>query len=84
MEIEKKIKELIESELNKELILVDNVSYFKEDGNYYLRITIDKNGIVDIDTCVLATKIINPILDKADLIKESYILDVTSKERGDN
>ena len=38
---------------------------------------------LDLDTVVEATNIINPILDDLDLIEESYILDVSSKERDD-
>ena len=42
-------------------------------------VVIDKKPYVDIDTCVLATHIINPILDEEDLIEDSYVLDVCSK-----
>ncbi len=82
MNIEEKVKKLIEPQLTEIGVKVDKVEYVKEGNNYFLRITIDKEDIVDIDTCVEATKIINPILDKEDLIEDSYILDVTSKERG--
>ena len=54
----------------------------KEDNNLFLRIVIDRDEIIDIDTCVEVTNIINPLLDEADLIKESYILDVSTKEKG--
>lgn len=83
MKLEDKVRDLISDKLQEVSIIVDDVMYVMEDGNYFLRIVIDKNGVVDIDTCVEATKIINPILDKADLIKNAYILDVTSKERGE-
>ena len=39
------------------------------------------NGI-DLDTIVEATNVINPIIDKLDLIEEEYVLDISSKERG--
>lgn len=78
-----KIRCLISDELATLSIIVDEVLYVKENGNNFLRIVIDKEGGIDVDTCVEATNIINPILDKADLISESYILDVTSKERGE-
>ena len=83
MKLEDKVRELISDKLQEVSIIVDDVMYVMEDGNYFLRIVIDKNGVVDIDTCVEATNIINPILDEADLIKNAYILDVTSKERGE-
>jgi len=83
MEIEKKVKELIEKDVEKLGIDIDNVEYVKEGNNYFLRITIDRNEIIDVDTCVEVTNIISPLLDKADLIEDSYILDITTKEKGD-
>lgn len=74
-----KIKELIEEPLKKESISVLEVKFEEEDGVNNLMIIIDKMPYVDLDTCVLATHIINPILDEADLIKESYVLNVCSK-----
>lgn len=82
MKVEEKIKNLIESKLSEIGVRIDNIEYLKEGTNNFLRITIDRDEIVDIDTCVEATRIINPILDEANIIEESYILDVTSKERG--
>lgn len=83
MKIEEKVKNLIGKKLLEIGVKIDKIEYLKEDSNNFLRITIDKDDIVDIDTCVEATRIINPILDEADIIEESYILDVTSKERGE-
>ena len=53
-----------------------------KDGNYFLRVIIDKNGIIDIGDCVKVTHIVDPLLDTVDYIKDSYILDVCSKEKG--
>lgn len=76
------IKNLIETPLRAINISVDNVTYGKEGSINVLRITIDKEPYIDVDDCVAATKIINPILDKEDMIEESYVLDVCSKEKG--
>lgn len=84
MEIEKKIMEAIIEPLMELHIKVDNVSFVKEDGIYFLRIMIDKDPYVDVDTCVEASKIINPIIDEMDLGKTNYILDVCSVEKGGN
>jgi ribosome maturation factor RimP len=73
------IKKLIEEPLNKEKIEVLEVSFEEIDGVKNLMIIIDKKPYVDLDTCVLATHIINPILDEKDLIEESYVLNVCSK-----
>ena len=55
------------------------------EGNYnFLRIELDKVNGIDLDTIVAATDVINPIIDRLDLIDDSYILDIVSKEKGDN
>ena len=82
MNIEEKVKELLEKEVEKKGVRIDSVKLEKEDNNLFLRIVIDRDEIIDIDTCVEVTNIINPLLDEADLIKESYILDVSTKEKG--
>ena len=82
--IEKKVRELIEEEVSKMGITIDSVTYEKEGSNYFLRIVIDRDQIIDIDTCVSVTKVINPLLDDLDVIKDSYILDISSKEKGEN
>ena len=81
--IEKKVRELITDEVSKLGIIIDSVTYEKEGSNYFLRIVIDRDKVIDIDTCVEVTKIINPLLDKTDIIKDSYILDISTKEKGD-
>ena len=82
MKVEEQVKNLIEPKLTEIGVKIDNIEYVKEGTNYFLRITIDKDDIVDIDTCVEVTNVVNPMLDEADLITDSYILDITSKERG--
>ena len=75
-----KVLNLIKEPLKKEGIDIVSISYEKETSNYFLRIIIDKIGGVDLDCCVLASNIINPILDEADIIDDdNYILDVCSK-----
>ncbi len=76
------IKKNIEDELKKLEIVVDGVTYEKSGNYYFLRVVLDKVNGIDLDTVVEATHLINPILDRLDLIEEEYILDVSSKERG--
>jgi len=79
-ELEIKIKDVLK---DKEII-VDNISYEKNSGNYnVLSIVLDKVGGIDLDAIVEATNIINPIVDSYDFTDDSYILDVISKERGE-
>ena len=81
MDIESKVKELIENPIKENGYILDEVLYVKEDGNYFLRVVIDKKGIIDIEDCVTLTHLIDPIIDTVD-ISDSYILDVCSKEKG--
>ena len=80
--MEEKIRNLIEGEVNKLGISIDSIVYEKEGSNYFLRIVIDRDEIIDIDTCVEVTNIINPLLDNCDILNDSYILDVSTKEKG--
>ncbi len=77
------IRKAIEKPLEKLEIVIDDITFEKEGAYYFLRITLDKVNGLDLDTVVEATNIINPILDELDIIEESYILDVSSKERGE-
>ena len=78
--VEEKIRKLIEKTINDNNYILDKVEYVKEGSLMFLRITIDKEGILDVEDCVNVSKLINPILDEADPIEENYILDVCSKE----
>ena len=82
--MEDKVRNLIEKDVNKMGINIDSIVYEKEGNNYFLRIVIDRDTPIDIDTCVEVTNVINPLLDDVDFINESYILDVSSKEKGDS
>ena len=80
--IEKKVRELIEKDVNAAGVIIDSIVYEKENGNYFLRIVIDNEDGIDIDKFVEVTNIINPLLDNANIIDDSYILDISSKEKG--
>ena len=50
----------------------------REAGTWYLRIYIDKEGGVSIDDCERISRRLDPILDEADPIPESYVFEVGS------
>lgn len=81
MEIANKVKELINEIITQNGYILDEVLYVKEDGNTFLRVVIDKKGVIDIEDCVKVTHLIDPIIDNID-IPDNYILDVCSKEKG--
>lgn len=80
--MEKEIRNLLEKTIEENGFILDEVLYVKENNTNFLRIVIDKEGYININDCVLVNELISPILDENDLIKESYILDVCSKEKG--
>ena len=64
-------------------LFIDDITYGKVDNENTLTIVLDSKEIIPLNKVVMATRIINPILDKLDLINESYTLDVYAKEKGD-
>lgn len=72
-EVEKIVEELLENTA-LELVAVD---YAKE-RDWYLRVFIDKEGGVDLDDCQDLSRKLEELLDAKDLIKTSYILEVSS------
>ena len=72
-EVEKIVEELLENTA-LELVAVD---YVKERG-WYLRVFIDKEGGVDLDDCQDLSRKLEELLDAQDIIKTSYILEVSS------
>ena len=72
-EVEKIVEELLENTA-LELVAVD---YVKE-RDWYLRVFIDKEGGVDLDDCQDLSRKLEELLDAQDLIKTSYILEVSS------
>ncbi len=85
--MDQKLKKL-ESDVNQALkemdIIVSDINIREEKKYKFLTIELDKIGGIDLDTIVKATEVINPIVDKHDLIDEYYILDVVSKVKGDD
>ena len=77
-----KIKNIISEPIKKLDLVVDSIEYVKQGKYNFLNIVLDRINGIDLDTIVEATNIINPILDEHDLIKDEYILDISSKERG--
>lgn len=72
-EVEKIVEELLENTA-LELVAVD---YVKE-RDWYLRVFIDKEGGVDLDDCQDLSRKLEELLDAQELIKTSYILEVSS------
>ena len=76
------LKEKINEKLVDLEIFVDSIEYVKKGKYNFLNIILDKVGGIDLDEIVEATHIVNPIVDKENFTSDSYILDISSKERG--
>lgn len=59
-----------------------DVVFEKEGPDWYLRVLVDKDGAMDTDTCAAVSHAIDPILDEADPIEQSYYLEVGSPGLG--
>lgn len=81
--MEEKLKPLIDEKIKHMGIHVDSIKLEKEGKETFLRIALDADFMIDLAKVVMATRIINPILDKEDLIEEEYMLDVYAKSKGD-
>ena len=55
-----------------------DVTYTKEAGQWFLRVYIDKDGGVSINDCEALSKALDPVLDEADPIPDSYVFEVSS------
>jgi len=79
--MEDKIKELLNPSLKELNLFVDSCVLESEGNNLFLRICLDGEKL-DLDNIVLATNIINPIMDKEDIVSEQYVLEVYGKSKG--
>lgn len=55
-----------------------DVRFLKEGSSWYLRVFIDKEDGIDINDCTDVSHAIDPLLDEADMINQSYYLEVCS------
>ncbi len=76
--VAKRFEELIRPAADEYGFKIIRTEYVKENGNYYLRAFIDKEGGVTIDDCVLLSRRASKLLDKEDYISESYTMEISS------
>lgn len=62
----------------KHSVILWDVRFEKEGSLWFLRIFIDKEGGVTIDDCEKVSREISSLLDEADPIEQSYVLEVSS------
>lgn len=77
------IKSLITDAIKDLNLRVSAVYDSVEEGVKTKNIELDSDEVIDVEKITLATKIINPILDKTNLLNDFEVLDIHSKEKGD-
>ncbi len=85
--IEKRFFDMVEPVTVEKGFRLLKTEYVKEDGNYFLRAYIDKDGGITIDDCVAVSRVVSKKLDKEDFIPEAYTMEISSpgfmKEEGE-
>ena len=81
--MESKVKELLDDKIKDLNLFVSSVYYSNEEGVKTLNIELDSNEVIDVNKITEATKIINPIMDDNNLCDDVDVLDIHSKEKGD-
>lgn len=72
------VRELVTPVADEMGFFIWDVEFVKEGADKYLRITLDNEEGININDCEAFHRAIDPILDDADPISESYILEVSS------
>lgn len=79
LEVINRVKEMINPYLKEHAIYLYDVEMENMGKDLVLRILIEKeDGTMDLDTCVSVSEYIGALLDKEDLIKDEYNLEVCS------
>lgn len=76
------VQALVEPVLAEMGLRLWDIRFEKEGPDYFLRIFIDRDTPLDITTVEDATRAINPIIDEADPISQSYYMEVGSPGLG--
>ena len=71
-----KIYGLIKETVEAQGVSLWDVRLVKEGASYYLRIFIDKPDGISIDDCTEVSHAVEPVIDAADPIDNSYYLEV--------
>ena len=82
--MEDKVKSLVDNKIKDLDLFVSSVYYSTLDGVKSLNIELDSNEVIDVNKITEATKIINPIMDDNNLCDDIDVLDIHSKEKGEN
>ena len=78
-----KVKKLIDPVVESLELFVSDAYYSNEEGVKTLNIELDSDNVIDVNRITEATKLINPVMDDNNLCDDVDVLDIHSKEKGD-
>ncbi len=76
------VEDLVRPVLEQMGLQLWDVRFEKEGPDWFLRILIDRDTPLDMDTCEAASRAIDPVIDEADPISQSYYMEVGSPGLG--
>ena len=79
--MKEKVIEAVSDKLDKLNCYIEDVRLVNENNVKTLEIVLDSDDLLDINTVTMATRILNPIIDKLDLVEGSYVLDVYAEDK---
>ena len=78
-----KVKELIDPVVESLELFVSDVYYSNEEGVKTLNVELDSDTVIDVNRITEATKLINPVMDSNNYCEDIDVLDIHSKEKGE-
>ena len=78
-----KISKLVNDSIKELNVFVDDAFTSEEEGQKILNIVLDSEEVIDLNKVTEASRIINKIIDKSNLLEDIDELDIYSKEKGE-
>ena len=73
-----KVRPLAQAAAEQNCVELWDVEFLREGPSWVLRVTIDHPEGIDMDHCEAVSRALDPMLDEADPISQSYMLEVSS------
>ncbi len=82
--MKEKIITLVEEDIKKLGVFVDDIFVSTEEGKDILNIVLDSDNTIDLKLITEASRIINKLIDKNHVLEDNiYEVDIYSKEKGE-
>jgi ribosome maturation factor RimP len=78
MDLKEKVKELIKNVIDDMGYELIDIQFGSEEGRFALIIKINREGGISVEDCAKVSRVIDPILEEANLIEKSWVLIVSS------